>query len=232
MRGKFVAIEGIDGAGKRTQIELLSRALAVRGVPHGRISFPRYESRFGQLVAQFLNGDFGPLEQVDPYFSALLYAGDRLEFKPEMEAALGSGQTILADRYIASNLAHQSARCPTARRAEFLDWLRQVEYEIYGLPREDLVVYLRLPAAVAHDMVARKAAREYTNMQRDIQEGSLRHLEEAARVYDGLSQGANWVTIECFDPAAAALRPPQVIHSDVFAAVESRLLKQLVGGRL
>lgn len=223
-RGKFIAIEGIDGSGKRTQIELLSRALDARGVPHVRYSFPRYESSFGRLVARYLNGEFGRLEAVDAHFSALLFAGDRFEAKAELEAALAEGKTILTDRYIGSNLAHQTARVGSQRREEFLTWLKRLEYSIYGLPVEDLVIYLRLPAIEAQRLVGLKLARDYTTLQRDLQEADLKHLEQAALVYDRLATELNWVTIECFDTAAAELRSPEVVHRAVLAAVETRLV--------
>lgn len=222
-RGKFIAIEGIDGSGKRTQFELLARTLEARSVPHVRYSFPRYESSFGRLVARYLNGEFGRLEAVDAHFSALLYAGDRFEAKIELEAALSAGKTILADRYVGSNLAHQTARVDPQRREEFLSWLKRLEYGIYGLPAEDLVVYLRLPAVEAHRLVGRKAARDYTSLQRDLQEADLKHLEQAALVYDRLATEPSWVTVECFDAAAGELRPPEAIHRTVLAAVEARL---------
>ena len=222
--GKFIAIEGIDGSGKRTQIDLLSRALEARGVPHVRYSFPRYESTFGRLVARYLNGEFGQLEAVDAHLSALLFAGDRFECKAELETALGEGKTVLADRYIGSNLAHQTARVGAQRREEFLSWLKRVEYGIYGLPVEDLVLYLRLPAVEAHRLVGLKAARAYTDLQRDVQEADLKHLEQAALVYDRLATEPNWVTVECFDAGAGALRPPEEIHQAMMAAVEARLV--------
>ncbi len=224
-RGKFIAIEGIDGSGKRTQFVLLARALEQRGVSHVRYSFPRYESSFGQLVARYLNGEFGRLEAVDAHFSALLYAGDRFESKAELEAALAEGKTILADRYIGSNLAHQTVRVGPQGREEFLSWLKRLEYGIYGLPAEDLVVYLRLPAVEAHRLVGLKAAREYTQLQRDLQEADLKHLVQAALVYDRLATEPNWVTVECFDAAKGELRPPEAIHQAVLAAVEALLLK-------
>ncbi len=223
-RGRFIAIEGIDGSGKRTQIDLLSHALEARGVAHVRYSFPRYESSFGRLVARYLNGDFGRLDAVDPHFSALLYAGDRFEARAELESALAEGKTVLADRYIGSNLAHQTARVGTQRREEFLSWLKRLEYGIYGLPAEELVIYLRLPALEAHRLVGLKAARNYTHLQRDLQEADLKHLEQAALVYDRLATEPNWVTVECFETAAGELRQPEAIHRAVMAAVESRLV--------
>ena len=121
-----------------------------------RSVFPRYDGFFGKLVARFLNGEFGPLDAVDAHFSALLYAGDRYEAKPRIESELAAGRTVLADRYIGSNLAHQGARVRREERGEFLDWLKKLEYEIYALPAEDLVIYLRVPVAEAHRLVGQK----------------------------------------------------------------------------
>ena len=183
------------------------------------MSFPQYDSFFGKLVARFLNGEFGRLEQVDPHFSALLYAGDRFEAKSLIESSLGAGQTILLDRYIASNLAHQTARLAPERRGEFLTWLKHLEYTIYGLPVEDLVVYMRVPVVEARRLVGQKAARDYTRQERDLQESDLIHQEQAAAIYDQLSHEPNWVTVECWDKAARKMRTPEDIHQDVLAAV-------------
>src|ERR1700733_14336273 len=201
-RGKLIVLEGIDGSGKRTQIDALAREFGRRGTPFAQITFPNYSGFHGKLVAQFLNGDFGPLSAVDPHFSALLYAGDRLESKPTIESALASGTILLADRYVASNLAHQGARVAPEKRGNFLAWLKQLEYEVHALPVEDLVIYLRVPAAVAHRNVGQKAAREYTKSRRDLQESDIAHLEAASSIYDDLARQPNWVTIECYDPKA------------------------------
>jgi dTMP kinase len=230
-RGKFIVLEGIDGSGKRTQLEMLTRVLDGRKVLQTQISFPRYDGFFGKLVARFLNGEFGPLDAVDPHFSALLYAGDRLEAKPKIEGDIAAGRIILADRYIGSNLAHQTALVAPTMRAEFLQWLKQLEYEIYALPAEDLVIYLRVPAAEAHRLVGQKGARDYTKLHRDILEADLAHLEAASAVYDQLAQQSNWVKIECFDAAAHALRAPEEIHREVLAAVEARVFPALHANR-
>ena len=221
--GRLIAIEGIDGSGKRTQLDLLASAIAAGEGGHSVYStgFPQYNSWFGKMVGQFLNGDLGPLESVDPRFAALLYAGDRFEAKPGLEAALHQGQIVLVDRYIGSNLAHQTARVPPGRRDSFRRWIEHLEYGIYGLPREDLILYLRVPPREAQKLVARKSRRTYTTARQDIQEASLRHLEQAAEMYDLLSSESPWVTIECFDEARGAMRPVKAIAQEVLAAVSS-----------
>ncbi|HEV2617435.1 MAG TPA: hypothetical protein VGU63_12595 [Candidatus Acidoferrales bacterium] len=224
-RGKFIALEGIDGSGKRTQLEMLSRALRQRNAAHITVSFPHYEGFFGRMVARYLNGDFGGLPEVDAHFSALLYAGDRLENKRHLEENLAQGKTILADRYIGSNLAHQGARVPRRQLAEFLRWLEQLEYGVYGLPREDIVIYLRLPAAKAQTMVGKKNARDYTRRRHDLQEANLAHLKAAASVYDRLAKRQNWRTINCMDLDQREILAPEAIHRQVMEAVERRILR-------
>jgi len=221
--GKLIAVEGIDGSGKRTQVELLTLTLKARGHDVYSTGFPQYDSWFGKMVGQFLNGDLGPLETVDPHFTTLLYAGDRFEAKSKLETALNDGQIVLVDRYIASNLAHQTARVPPAKRSEFLEWIEHLEYGIYGLPRENLILYLRVPPQAAQQLVERKSARSYTSARKDLLEASLHHLEDAAEMYDSLSRSVPWATIQCFDATRNAIREPEEIATDVLAAVEGVL---------
>lgn len=229
-RGKLIALEGIDGSGKGTQAALLEKSLIAQGHAVYSIGFPQYDSWFGKMVGQFLNGDLGALETVDPHFTALLYAGDRFEAKPRLEAALREGKIILADRYIGSNLAHQTARTAAASRDAFVAWIEHLEYNIYDLPRETLVLYLQLPPREAQNLVARKSARTYTADKRDIQEASIRHLEEAASMYDQLARRPNWATIPCFDAARDSIRPQSEIAADILAAVAHVLSSSLAQG--
>jgi dTMP kinase len=226
-RGKMIALEGVDGSGKGTQLDLLVRALQARELPICRISFPRYGSFFGKLVGRYLNGEFGTLDAVDPHLSALLYAGDRLEAKAEIETALTAGKIILADRYVGSNMAHQTARVAPEKREEFIAWLKHLEYVLYGLPTEDVVIYLRVPFKEAYRLVGLKAARDYTKLTRDIQEADLNHLEQTGIVYDRLASEPNWVRVDCVDESSLKLRTPQEIHRAVMQSVESQILERL-----
>jgi dTMP kinase len=221
--GLLIAIEGIDGSGKNTQAKLLEQSLQSLGHTVYSTAFPQYESWFGSMVGKFLNGDFGPLESVDPHFTALLYAGDRFEAKARLESALNAGKIVLVDRYIGSNLAHQVARSAPEKRAEFLRWIEHLEYNIYGLPRENLILYLRVPPSQAQKLVALKSERSYTAAKHDILEKSLRHLEDAAEMYDMLSRSRPWATIQCYDAQTTSLRLPEDIAAECLQAVKSLL---------
>lgn len=220
-RGQLIAIEGIDGSGKNTQAKLLEHALVAAGHSVLATSFPQYDSWFGQMIGSFLNGELGPLESVDPRFAALLYAGDRFEAKSLLESALNEGKVVLVDRYIASNMAHQVARAPAEKRAELLRWIEHLEYSIYGLPRENLILYLRVPPLQAQELIAKKAERSYTAAKHDLQERSLRHLEDAAEMYDMLSRSRPWATIQCFDAERKSMRLPEEISDEMLAAVKA-----------
>jgi len=222
-RGLLIAIEGIDGSGKQTQARLLELTLKAEGIPVYSTGFPQYDSWFGSMVGKFLNGDLGSLESVDPHFTALLYAGDRFEAKSRLEAELNAGKVVIVDRYIASNLAHQVARARPEKRAEFLRWIEHLEYTIYGLPRENLILYMRIPPAQSQKLVERKSGRGYTSAKHDLQEKNLRHLEDAAEMYDMLSRSRPWATIQCFDAQNNCVRLPEEIAAETLLAVKPLL---------
>ncbi len=222
-RGILITIEGIDGSGKHTQARLLEHSLTAAGHSVYFTGFPQYDSWFGTMVSEYLNGELGTMHQVDPRFAAMLYAGDRFEAKSQLESALREGKIVLCDRYIASNLAHQVARTPVEKRPEMLRWIEHLEYTIYGMPRENLILYLRVPPAEAQKLIARKPARNYTTAKHDLQESNLRHLEDAAEMYDMLSRSRPWATIQSFDAQRGSMRLPEEISAEMMAAVQGVL---------
>jgi len=224
-RGMLIVFEGIDGAGKRTQIMGLAAALAERGIASETISFPVYETFIGRLIERYLGGEFGPLEKVDPHFSAMLFANDRLMQKDRLIRILGAGKTLLLDRYVASNLAHQGSRVPAAERGVFLDWLRKLEYVANELPREDLVLYLRIEPSEAQERMQLRRASGAGKGAGDLHESDAQHLAAAANLYDELARADNWITIDCYDPATGQARKPEEIHALVMAAVNVRLAR-------
>lgn len=195
----LIDIEGIDGAGKGTQAVLLRDRLLAEGRTVALISFPRYrETLFGQAVGEYLNGEFGSLEAVHPFLVSLLFAGDRLESRSLLEDALVQNDVVLLDRYVPSNVAHQASKRDDDEREELIRRILRIEFDINRLPRPDLVLLLDLPVPVARQLVARKAARSYTNRAADIQEADGTYLQRVRDVYLRLADcEPTWRTVPC-----------------------------------
>ena len=62
----FVVLEGLDGAGKSTQVRRLRRFFEERGLGVEYLHFPRFDAPvYGELIARFLRGEFGAADEVD-----------------------------------------------------------------------------------------------------------------------------------------------------------------------
>ncbi|MBX5458394.1 MAG: thymidylate kinase [Thermogemmatispora sp.] len=219
----LVALEGIDGVGKTTQLRLLEERARRQGLRVASLSFPRYtETVFGRCVAAYLRGDFGPLTEVPPRSAALLFAGDRLESLELLSRLATESDLLLLDRYVASNLAHQGARLTGAEREAFLTWLAHLEYDVFGLPRPTLTLYLRLPVAVATRLLATRAQQQNQTGTRDIHEEDAVYLARCAEVYEQLAStraDGPWETIACADEQER-LRPPAEIAAQIWSLLE------------
>lgn len=192
----LVVIEGIDGSGKGTQSARLCDRLAARGLRTGLLSFPRYDATFfGQRIGDFLNGRFGQLNEVDPFLASLLYAGDRLESKTELMRQLSVCDVLILDRYVPSNIAHQAGKKTGEARRELVGWIEKIEYELFGLPRPDLVVLLDTPTEVSQEFIARKAQRTYTTQAADMQESDTSYLSRVRTAYCELAAERQWAIV-------------------------------------
>lgn len=221
--GVLIAIEGIDGAGKGTQAARVAEAAAARGCSVTSFSFPLYDGNpFSRAIADYLNGEFGGADDVHPELAGLLYAGDRFHAKPRLLAALADSDLVVCDRYVASNAAHQGAKLTGEARTRLLDWLDEVEYGEFGLPRPELVVLLDAPVALARELVGRKAARGYTTLEADIHEADPGHSDATRAVYLELARRDGWRVVETAGAEGAA-RGVDEIADEVWSAVEPLL---------
>jgi dTMP kinase len=186
-RGVFIVLEGTDGSGKGTQFKLLTEQLKGAGYDVVTFDFPQYDQPSSYFVKEYLNGRYGAADEVDPYTGSLFYALDRYEAANKIRTALAEGRVVLANRFTASNMAHQGTKFsnPDERRGYFI-WLDNLEFEMLKIPRPDLNIVLRVPAEIAQGLVDQKEVRSYTHKKRDIHEADLSHLKRAIEVYDDL----------------------------------------------
>lgn len=223
-RGHFIVIEGTDGSGKGTQSKMLRKKLQIMNYPHQAIEFPRYTGNpYGKLVAKYLRGEFGQLNtEVGTYLVSLAYAGDRFLAKPQIQQWLKEGSLVIADRYVPSNKAYMSAKLPFEHRDSFIEWLDDLEYNINGIPREELVIFLYVPPKTSQENVGKKNKRDYLDKaSHDIHEADLNYLTESSKMYLHLAkQEPNWVVIECMKKGE--MKSIQQIHEEVMSILKEK----------
>lgn len=179
----------------------------------------------GKQIGRFLNGEFGPLEHLHPIPISLMYAVERFESRGLIEEKLQQCDILIADRYVGSNLAHQGAHLSGERRREFLEWIGQVEYGLFGVPRPDLVIVLDLPADASADRVAMKNARDYTDQTTDLHESDRDYLQSVREVYLQLcEQNETWHLSPCLNQSGEALSVEQ-IQANLRGLINQYILK-------
>lgn len=213
MSGKLVIIEGSDGSGKGTQVDLLSKFLKSNKITHNHISFPRYkENMYGSFVRKYLDGDYGDPVKISPYLGSLAYASDRLLAQPQMVGWLKKGELVISDRYVPSSLAHHSAKLPTSERDSFITWLTKLEYGQNQLPVEDLVLYLYVPVVWSQKLMEGRV--------KDGHESNVGYLKEVEKQYIKLAKSKHWVKIDCVKNNQLLSR--EDIHHLIIQALKSR----------
>lgn len=221
----LIAIEGIDGSGKGTQARLVTKRLARLGYQTSSIQFPRYSATaFGAAIGDFLNGRFGSLDEVHPQLAAVLYAGDRFESLGVLAEAMASSDIVVLDRFTASNLAHQAAKLQGQEREKLIDWINDIEHRVFGLPRPNLNILLDISSDWSRELVSRKAARDYTSEEADIQESDRPYLERVRECYRDIATSQNnWAVVKCLG-SDGELRNVDTISDDILERIMPLLI--------
>lgn len=222
-KGKLVVIEGSDGSGKGTQMQLLVDYFKQCHVPHATLDFPQYyKTFFGKWIGRFLKGEFGRVEDISPYLLMFPYAADRWQARGDIEHWLSEGKIVLSNRYTGSN-AYQAAKVPNGDRIRFIDWSFEMEYEAFGIPKEDLVIFLYIPFMVAQKLIEQKRARKYmgNHQTKDIHESNTVLLQTVESVYlDFCKRFPHWIKIDCV--ANGRILSKDEIHKKVLSVLHRK----------
>src|SRR4030042_5401803 len=221
--GKFIVIDGTDGSGKATQTKLLVEKLEKANYPVKMIDFPQYGQKCDGLVEEYLNGKYGSALEVGPYRASIFYACDRYAAAPQIYEWLANGNIVISNRYVSSNMGHQTGKIKNPiERDKFLDWLFNLEYNFFGIPKPDLNILLFLPPDIGQQLVDKKGHRDYVGGQkRDIHEADIQHLIDAAQAYKYVADKYNWLTIDCA-PDNQLLSIDE-IHSNLWQEIKKHL---------
>lgn len=227
----LIVLEGLDGAGKSTQLRLLRERASEMGHRTAFLHFPRTDTPvYGELIAGFLRGDFGGLGEVDPYMVAHLFAGDRAQAGPMLREWLDGGAFVFLDRYVWSNVGYQCAKVTDqAARRRLRDWILELEFGIYGIPRPDVSLFLDVPFAFTEARLgaARHGSdRDYLKGREDIHESSLDLQRRVREVYlDAAAEDTedgSLKIVDCGD-AEGKMLPPDAIFGRIMDNIEGIL---------
>ena len=224
----LIVLEGLDGAGKSTQVRKLRDYLGQKCPKLEYIHFPRYEAPvYGGLISRFLRGEFGPIDQVHPQLVALLFAEDRHGAAPDIKKAIASGATVLLDRYVYSNIAYQCAKLADAGEAETLrEWILNTEFGEFDEPRPDLNIFLNVPIGFVEKNISseRKGSdRAYLHHAQDIHEADIEFQKRVRAMYLRQAEVDKGLqVVDCSDENGEML-PPDAIFAKIKALVDSKL---------
>lgn len=224
----FIVLEGLDGAGKSTQIKLLREMIEQRGMECEYLHFPRFDAPvYGDMIARFLRGEFGSVEQVNPYLVALLYAGDRADAAAAIRGWIAEGRCVIVDRYVYSNIGYQCAKVTSEEeRRSLREWILRTEYEEFGIPRPDVSLFLDVPFGFTEAKLtsAREGAdRDYLSGGVDIHEKSLDLQRRVREVYlEAAREDEGLDVVDC-STAEGGMASPEEIFARVAKKVEKLL---------
>lgn len=222
----FIVLEGVDGCGKSTQIAKLRAMFAEQGVESEYLHFPRFDAPyFGDMIARFLRGELGSIEQVDPYVVALLYAEDRRDAAPMIQGWLNEGKVVIVDRYVYSNVGYQCAKLQDeADREKLRQWILNLEYDYFAIPKPDVSLFLDVPFAFTERKLTEQRVgddRDYLQGKQDIHEQSMDLQRAVRQVYiDASGYDDDMHVVDC-TTAAGEMASPDEIFGRIMQVVES-----------
>lgn len=182
--GKFIVIDGTDGSGKTTQLELLKTRLEAEGYAVAVADFPQYNTKSAGLVEEYLSGKYGQADEVNSYKASIFYAVDRYDASFKIREWLKEGKIVLANRYTSANMGHQGCKIENPlERKVFFNWLYDLEYKIFEIPRPDLSIILHVESEISQQLAKARAREDWAGKKNDIHEDNLDHLKKAERIY-------------------------------------------------
>jgi dTMP kinase len=227
-KGKLIVIDGTDGSGKATQVAYLTKHLKKDGHKVKIVDFPEYyKNFFGKFIGHCLSEQYYNFLNVHPKIVSVIFAADRWESSKEMREWLEKGYIVIANRYVSANQIHQGGKVKSAKkRADFIKWLNQMEYEVFGLPRPDITFYLSLPIKIVLELLEKrdssKMKREYLKKKKDVHESDVNFLINSRKSALKLEKEIpNFKKIECSEKGKILSR--EDVHDMVYKEVKKIL---------
>lgn len=225
-KGKLIIIEsGSDGSGKATQTEILYNKLIEEGFKVKKVTFPNYESDACMPVKMYLNGEFGKNpSDVNAFAASTFYTVDRFaSFKKEWGDFYNEGGIILSDRYTTSNMVHQAVKMNKEDRDLYLDWLTDLEFNKFGLPEPDKVIFLNVKPNITQELMKDRLNKFTGDSKKDIHESNPEYLFNSYQNSLYIADKYNWTKIDCVEDDK--MRSIESISEEIYSEVIDLLTK-------
>lgn len=221
MRGKLIVIEGLDGCGKNTQTNLLVNYFKDKGEKVRYLSFPDYSQPSSSLIKMYLNSEFGDApNDVNAYAAASFFAIDRFaSFKKSWSKDYENGCTVICDRYTTSNAFYQMCKLEDYLWEEYLAWLYDYEYNKLGLPRPDVVLYLKVPIELSQNLITNRY--HGNENKKDLHESNTLFLKNCERTANYVAKRDKWSIIECCK--GINMKSKLSIHEEIVNCIEGEI---------
>lgn len=194
----FVVIDWLDGSGKWTQVKLLEENLKKLGKKVKVLDYPRYGEKSAFFVEKYLNWWYG--KNVSAKQASIFYALDRFDDSFNLEDDFTSYDYVISNRYVSANMIHQTWKISSeSDRNEFLEWLYDLEFNIFGIRKPDKVIFLNVTPETSQKLVLKKDDREYLKdgKKMDLHEEDKNHLTNAYNAAMQVVKKYDWTKIDC-----------------------------------
>ena len=199
-KGKIIVLEGLDGCGKSTQLEILYKSISAERQAR-LISFPNYESSTGKVVSDYLAGNIPCDGAAGAYAASGFYASDRYaSYVGDWKRDHDSGSVIISGRYTTSNAIYQMTKLPRGEWDGYLDWLADYEYSKLALPQPDRVIFLDMPVEVSQKLLS--ARYNGDESKKDVHERNVAFLRACYESAMYTAERWGWRVVSCADGEA------------------------------
>ena len=195
----FIVIDWIDWSWKWTQVKLVSEKLKSLWKKVLVLDYPRYWEKSAFMVEKYLNWDYW--KEIWPKLASIFFAIDRFEDYFEHKNDFDKYDYIISNRYVSAAMIHQAWKIQDMKeKEEFLSWIEDLEYNIFGIPRPDKIIFLNVSPETSQKLILNKKQREYLKWWKkmDLHEEDKEHLINAHKTALIVAEkNPDWVKIDC-----------------------------------
>ena len=220
--GKVIVIEGAcDCIGKTMQRKLLEKKFKDSSIEYVTHHFPTRGKSQAELVDRYLSGALGKKDELNPFLVNNFFAIDRaVTWEENLNEEYENGKVILLDGYTTSSLIYQSTLIKDpVEREKFLNYVPYYEYDILGIKKPDLIIFLTAPYTTDQEFAKRISTK--TKHTKDIHENDQEYMKRVYCNSNHLAERYEWSIVNYDDNGR--IKSPEEINDEIVKVIEEKL---------